>query len=42
MFRDLHRHRALTLERQLLTTDLGFDVPPEAMPRGSAGSSGSA
>lgn len=29
MFRDLHRHRALTLERQLLTTDHGFAVPSE-------------
>jgi thymidylate synthase ThyX len=29
IFRDLHRHRVLTLERQLLTTDLGFDTPAE-------------
>ncbi len=29
MFRDLHRHRALTLERQLLTTDLGYSIPKE-------------
>ena len=29
MFRDLHRHRALTLQRQLLTTDHGYDVPEE-------------
>jgi len=29
MFRDLHRHRALTLERQLLTTDHNFDTPKE-------------
>jgi thymidylate synthase ThyX len=29
MFRDFHRHRALTLERQLLTTFHGFDVPQE-------------
>jgi thymidylate synthase ThyX len=29
MFRDLHRHRALTLERQLLTTDHGFNTPNE-------------
>ncbi|TLX65917.1 MAG: thymidylate synthase [Thaumarchaeota archaeon] len=28
-FRDIHRHRILTLEKQRLTTDLGFDVPPE-------------
>ena len=29
MFRDFHRHRALTLERQLLTTFHGFDMPQE-------------
>jgi len=29
MFRDFHRHRALTLERQLLTTDHGYNVPNE-------------
>lgn len=29
MFRDFHRHRALTLERQLLTTDLGYHIPNE-------------
>jgi thymidylate synthase ThyX len=29
MFRDFHRHRALTLERQLLTTDHGFNTPSE-------------
>lgn len=29
MFRDLHRHRALTLERQLLTTDHGYVQPKE-------------
>jgi thymidylate synthase ThyX len=29
MFRDLHRHRVLTLERQLLTTDHGFLIPKE-------------
>ena len=29
MFRDLHRHRVLTLERQLLTTNHGFSVPAE-------------
>ncbi|WP_268542296.1 FAD-dependent thymidylate synthase [Candidatus Nitrosotenuis cloacae] len=29
MFRDLHRHRVLTLERQLLTTDHGFSTPHE-------------
>jgi hypothetical protein len=29
MFRDFHRHRALTLERQLLTTDQGYMIPNE-------------
>ena len=29
MFRDIHRHRVLTLQRQLLGTKHGFDVPPE-------------
>jgi thymidylate synthase ThyX len=29
MFRDFHRHRALTLERQLLTADLGYAIPKE-------------
>jgi len=29
MFRDLHRHRVLTLERQLLTTDHGFSISRE-------------
>ncbi len=29
MFRDFHRHRVLTLERQLLTTNHGFSVPTE-------------
>ena len=29
MFRDFHRHRALTLERQLLTADLGYTIPKE-------------
>ena len=29
MFRDLHRHRALTIERQRITADLGYDVPEE-------------
>ena len=29
MFRDFHRHRVLTLERQLLTTDHGYVVPEE-------------
>ena len=29
MFRDFHRHRALTLERQLLTIDHGYTIPNE-------------
>ena len=29
MFRDFHRHRALTLERQFLTTDHGYSMPEE-------------
>lgn len=29
MFRDFHRHRALTLGRQLLTTDHGYSIPKE-------------
>ena len=29
MFRDFHRHRALTLERQRLTTDHGYTIPDE-------------
>ena len=29
MFRDFHRHRVLTLERQLLTTDHGYDISTE-------------
>ncbi len=29
MFRDLHRHRALTIERQMITASLGYDVPEE-------------
>lgn len=28
-FRDLHRHRILSLEKQRLTTNLGYDTPPE-------------
>ena len=27
-YRDLHRHRMLTQDRQLLGTELGYDVPP--------------
>lgn len=29
MFRDLHRHRLLTLERQMLSTKHGYDIPKE-------------
>lgn len=29
MFRDLHRHRILTMERQLLSTKHGYDLPQE-------------
>jgi len=29
MFRDFHRHRALTVQRQLLTTDHGYSMPDE-------------
>jgi thymidylate synthase ThyX len=29
MFRDLHRHRVLTMERQLLSTRHGYDMPKE-------------
>ncbi|MDH5463170.1 MAG: FAD-dependent thymidylate synthase [Nitrosopumilus sp.] len=29
MFRDFHRHRALTIQRQLLTTDHGYSMPNE-------------
>lgn len=29
MFRDLHRHRLLTIERQLLSTKHGYDIPKE-------------
>lgn len=35
-FRDLHRHRMLTQERQLLTCDLGYDVPKELAEAGLA------
>ena len=34
MFRDFHRHRTLTLERQLLTTDHGFHIPKEIIQLG--------
>jgi thymidylate synthase ThyX len=34
MYRDLHRHRMLTQERQLLTTKHGFDMPQELVDAG--------
>ncbi len=34
MFRDLHRHRVLTLERQLLTADHGYSIPNEIVALG--------
>jgi thymidylate synthase ThyX len=34
IFRDLHRHRILTLERQLLSTRHGYDLPPEMIDSG--------
>lgn len=34
MFRDFHRHRVLTLERQLLTTKHGYETPAEVIDLG--------
>ena len=34
MFRDLHRHRVLTMQRQLLTTDHGYNTPKEIVELG--------
>lgn len=34
MFRDLHRHRVLTLERQLISTRHGYDLPQELVTAG--------
>jgi thymidylate synthase ThyX len=34
MFRDFHRHRVLTLERQLLSTDHGYHTPNEIIELG--------
>jgi thymidylate synthase ThyX len=31
VYRDLHRHRCLTQERQLLSSDLGYYTPPEIL-----------
>jgi len=36
MFRDIHRHRVLTIERQPLTTNLGYDTSKELEPIGLA------
>ncbi|MEM4359029.1 MAG: FAD-dependent thymidylate synthase [Candidatus Bilamarchaeaceae archaeon] len=33
-YRDLHRHRMLTQQRQLLTTKLGYDIPKEIVEAG--------
>ncbi|MEM4329910.1 MAG: FAD-dependent thymidylate synthase [Candidatus Bilamarchaeaceae archaeon] len=33
-YRDLHRHRMLTQQRQLLTTKLGYDIPHEIVDAG--------
>lgn len=37
MFRDMHRHRVLTLQRQLLGTKHGFDLPPDLEKAGCSG-----
>jgi hypothetical protein len=37
MYRDLHRHRIMTQERQLLTTRHGFDMPQELVVAGFDG-----
>ncbi len=34
IFRDLHRHRVLTMERQLLSTRHGYDLPKELVDAG--------
>ncbi|MGI0037781.1 MAG: FAD-dependent thymidylate synthase [Nitrososphaera sp.] len=34
MFRDLHRHRVLTMERQLLSSRHGYDLPDELVTAG--------
>lgn len=36
IFRDLHRHRILTMERQLLSTRHGYDIPKEIIDIGIA------
>lgn len=37
MYRDLHRHRILTQERQPLSTILGYDTPPDIIDAGLKG-----
>ncbi len=37
MFRDLHRHRVLTMERQLLSTRHGYSMPSEVQDAGLGG-----
>ena len=37
MYRDMHRHRMLTMQRHLLSTSYGFDVSPEVAAAGCAG-----
>lgn len=37
MFRDIHRHRVLTMQRQRLTTHHGYHMPPEMESAGCAG-----
>jgi thymidylate synthase-like protein len=36
MYRDLHRHRMLSQQRQLLTTDHGYEVPEEVRDAGQS------
>ncbi len=36
MFRDLHRHRIMTMQRKLLGTSMGYDTPPEIADIGMA------
>ena len=41
-YRDLQRHRMLTLQAQPLTADLGYDIPPEVQDAGLADRYGAA
>jgi thymidylate synthase ThyX len=36
MYRDMHRHRMLTQERQSLTTRLGYEIPDDVVAAGAA------